>query len=212
MSLEVTTFVNGRWKENCYIAANEEGDAFIVDPGSQADDLLALIEQRGWRIHAIINTHGHFDHIGAVAAVKDRFRAPFFLHGSDARLLERANLFRMVFESPDPVKIPTITYDIAALPESFAVGPFRLVWIATPGHTEGSVCLRIENFLFSGDTLMRNAVGRTNLPGGNRDQLLISVRNLASLPAHTVVCGGHGPRTTIAAEFSPGSRVWSLIQ
>lgn len=212
MSLEITTFVNGRWKQNCYIAANAAGDVFIVDPGSQADDLFALIEQRGWSVHAIINTHGHFDHIGAVAAVKDRFHAPFFLHGSDARLLERANLFRMVFEAPDPVKIPTITQDIAALPESFEVGPFRVSWIATPGHTEGSVCLRIENFLFSGDTLMHNAIGRTDLPGGNRDQLLASVRSLMSLPGETVVCGGHGPRTTIAAELSPQSRVWSLLQ
>lgn len=212
MSLEVTTFVNGRWKENCYIASNAAGDAVIVDPGSQADDLLALIEQSGWRVHAIINTHGHFDHIGAVQAVKDRFQTPFFLHRSDERLLQRANLFRMVFEARDPVKIPTITHDIAALPESFAVGPFRVSWIATPGHTEGSVCLQIENFLFSGDTLMQNAVGRTDLPGGNREQLLKSVRSLASLRADTVVCGGHGLRTTIGEEFSPGSRVWSLIQ
>jgi hydroxyacylglutathione hydrolase len=70
----------------------------------------------------------------------------------------------------------------------------------------------IEDYLFSGDTLMHNAVGRTDLPGGNREQLLASVRSLMSLPRKTVVCGGHGPRTTLQEEFSPASRVWSLLQ
>ena len=211
MSLEVTTFVNGRWKENCYIVANGRGDAFVVDPGSQAEDLLSLIATKAWRVHAIVNTHGHFDHIGAVAAIMEQHRVPFFLHRADERLLERANLFRMVFEAHDPVRIPTITTDIASLPESFALGPFHLSWFATPGHTEGSVCLQVENYLFSGDTLMQNAIGRTDLPGGNREKLLSSVRGLSSLPGETVVCGGHGPRTTIAAEFSQGSRVSRLL-
>jgi hydroxyacylglutathione hydrolase len=211
LSLEVTTFVNGRWKENCYIVANGSGDAFVVDPGSQAEELLALIAAKAWRVHAIVNTHGHFDHIGAVAAIMDQHGVPFFLHRADERLLERANLFRMVFEARDPVRIPSISTDIAGLPESFDLGPFHLCWFATPGHTEGSVCLQIENYLFSGDTLMQNAIGRTDLPGGNREKLLASVRGLSSLPGETVVCAGHGPRTTIAAEFSQGSRVSRLL-
>jgi glyoxylase-like metal-dependent hydrolase (beta-lactamase superfamily II) len=212
VSIRVTTFVNGRWKENCYIAATPEGDAVVIDPGSQADDLISLVQQQGWRIHAVINTHGHFDHIGAVAAIKERYQAPFFLHGLDERLLQRANLFRMVFEARDPISVPTVTHNIAELPQQFEIGPLRISWIATPGHTEGSVCLQMENFLFSGDTLMRGAVGRTDLPGGNRDQLLNSVRGLMSLPAGTIVCGGHGPQTTIATEFAPGSPVRSLLQ
>ena len=203
--------MNGRWKENCYIVANESGDAFVVDPGSQAEELLSLISTKGWRVHAIVNTHGHFDHIGAVAALMEQKGVPFLLHRGDQRLLERANLFRMVFEARDPVRIPTITTDIASLPESFDLGPFRLSWFATPGHTEGSVCLQVDNYLFSGDTLMQNAIGRTDLPGGDREKLLASVRGLSALPGETVVCGGHGPRTTIAAEFSPGSRVSRLL-
>ena len=210
--MEVTTFVNGRWKQNCHIVANELGDVFVVDPGGQAEELLSLITGHGWRVHAIVNTHGHFDHIGAVVAIMDEYRVPFFLHSADAPLLKRANLFRMVFEARDPVRIPTITTDIASLTESFEVGPFRLSWFSTPGHTEGSVCLRLGNYLFSGDTLMQNAIGRTDLPGGNRDKLLASVRSLRRLPAETVVFGGHGPSTTIAAEFAPGSRVSRLVE
>ena len=210
MSLEVHTFINGRWKQNCYIAV-VDSNALIIDPGSQADELIALIDQNRWQVVAIVNTHGHFDHIGAVAALKDRCQAPFYLHSADARLVERGNLFRMVFESHEPIRIPTIDHDIAEMPNPFVLGPFQISWLSTPGHTQGSVCFEIENFLFSGDTLMRDAIGRTDLPGGNREQLLASIRKLKSLPGDTVVCGGHGPRTTIAAEFASGSRVLSLV-
>jgi glyoxylase-like metal-dependent hydrolase (beta-lactamase superfamily II) len=212
VSVEVTTFVNGRWKQNCYIVSNSDGDALIIDPGSQASGIISLVDERGWRVHGIVNSHAHYDHIGAVEEVKERYAAPFYLHAADEPLLMRANLYRMLFEANEAVRVPKITHDISALPQQFVVGPFALSWIGTPGHTEGSVCLLIEDYLFSGDTLMRNAVGRTDLPGGNREQLLASVRSLMSLPGKTVVCGGHGPRTTLQEEFSPASRVWSLLQ
>ena len=212
MSLQVTTFVNGRWRQNCYLIADSEGNAIIVDPGSQADDIAARVDENGWRVHAILNTHAHYDHVGAVAPLKDRYVAPFYLHGADEPLLKRANLYRMLFESRDAVRVPSVTHDIAGLPSNFEVGPFALSWIATPGHTEGSVCLLLRGFLFSGDTLMHDSIGRTDLPGGNRDQLVASVRKLMELPGDTVVCGGHGPRTTLEAEFSPGARVRSLVQ
>ena len=210
MSLEVTTFINGRWKENCHLVS-DNGLAIVIDPGSQADDLMGLIEQKGWQVLAILNTHGHFDHIGAVAPLKDRFQIPFYLHSADEKLLQRANLFRMVFEARDPISVPAITHDISGQPENFAIGPFKISWMSTPGHTDGSVCFRMGNFLFSGDTLMHNAIGRTDLPGGDSAQLLQSVQKLMSLPGETSVYGGHGPRTTIAEEFAPGSRVRSLI-
>lgn len=211
MTVEVTPFVNGRWKQNCYIVSMG-ADAIVIDPGSQGDDLIQLIESKNWHIHGIVNTHGHFDHIGAVAPLQEKYNAPFYLHGADERMMQRANLFRMVFEAKDPVKIPTISKDIASLPQQFEAGPFKLSWIATPGHTEGSVCLLIEDLLFSGDTLMKNKIGRTDLPGGNREKLLVSVKSLMSLPGETVVYGGHGPATTIAAEFAQGSKVRSLLQ
>ena len=211
MKVDVTVFVNGRWKQNCYIVSKDE-DAIVIDPGSQADDLIQLIDSKSCRIHGIINTHGHFDHIGAVAPLQEKYQAPFYLHGADERMMQRANLFRMVFEAKDPVKIPTITKDIASLPKEFEVGPFKIGWIAVPGHTEGSVVLLIESMLFSGDTLMKGKIGRTDLPGGKREQLLTSVKNLMSLPGDTVVYGGHGPATTIAAEFAEGSKVRGLLQ
>ena len=212
MKVQVTTFVNGRWKQNCYIVSSENGDAIVIDPGSQADQLIRLIDNHRWQVRAILNTHGHFDHIGAVALVQERYSAPFYLHKRDENLMQRANLYRMVFEAKDAVKIPTVWQDISALPPDFEAGPFRIEWMATPGHTEGSVCFRIGDKLFSGDTLMQNAIGRTDLPGGNREKLIASLKQLSLLPSKLVVYGGHGQLTTIAAEFAPGAKVRELLQ
>jgi glyoxylase-like metal-dependent hydrolase (beta-lactamase superfamily II) len=209
---EVITFVNGKWRENCYIVGSDGRDALVIDPGSDADEIGKLIDGRGWHVHAILNTHAHYDHVGAVAALMERYQAPFYLHAADERLLKSANLYRMLFESREAIRIPSVTQDISQLPATFTAGPFAISWIPTPGHTAGSVCLLIGNVLFSGDTLMHNALGRTDLPGANREQLLSSVRKLMELPGNTSVFGGHGPGTTLEAEFAVGSRVWSLIQ
>jgi hydroxyacylglutathione hydrolase len=212
MGVRVSTVVNGRWRENCHIASNDAGDALIVDPGSQFEDIAAHVDANGWHVLAILNTHAHYDHVGAVALLQDRYAAPFYLHSADAPLLKRANLYRMLFEARDAVRIPTISFDIAQLPPEFTIGSFGITWIPTPGHTDGSVCLHIENVLFSGDTLMHQAVGRTDLPGGNRPMLLESVRKLMTLPGDTIVYGGHGPSTTLDAEFAPGSSIRELLQ
>ncbi len=206
------TFVNGKWRENCYFVVNQDLDALIIDPGSRLEDICALVEENHWRIHAIVNTHAHYDHIGAVAGLQERFQVPFYMHAADAPLLKRANLYRMLFEAGEAIRIPTVTHDISLLPETFEAGPFTISWIATPGHTDGSVCLMCQGLLFSGDTLMHDSIGRTDLPGGNREKLLASIHKLKDLPPETVVYGGHGPRTTIGAEFSEGARVWSLLQ
>ena len=118
----------------------------------------------------------------------------------------------MIFESAEAIRVPMIDYDIATLPPVFQAGPFSVAWMATPGHTPGSVCFRLGEYLFSGDTLMHNAIGRTDLPGGDRSQLLASVRRLQDLPGDTVVCGGHGPQSSLKAEFAPGAPVWNLLQ
>jgi glyoxylase-like metal-dependent hydrolase (beta-lactamase superfamily II) len=210
--MRVKTIVNGKWRENCYIAVDDDGHALIVDPGSDSETIAAEVAANGWRVVGIINTHAHYDHVGAVAPLQELYGAPFYLHGADAPLLKRANLYRMLFESHDPVRIPSISHDISALPPVFGIGPFSIAWIGTPGHTDGSVCLLVDEVLFSGDTLMHNTLGRTDLPGGNRARLLASVRKLMELPPSTIVYGGHGPATTLGAEFAAGTRVWEQLQ
>ena len=210
--MRVSTIVNGRWRQNCHIIADDAGDAIVVDPGSDGDRIAGEVEANGWHVLAILNTHAHYDHVGAVVPLQQRFDAPFYLHGADAMLLRRANLYRMLFESNEAVRIPSISQDIATLPPVFRIGSFAITWIFTPGHTDGSVCLLLEGKLFSGDTLMHSAVGRTDLPGGDRARLIESLRKLRDLPGHTVVYGGHGPTTTLEAEFAPGSVVSELLQ
>lgn len=210
--MRVTTIVNGRWRENCHIVADDGRSAVIVDPGSECARIAEEVDANGWQVLAIVNTHAHYDHVGAVVPLQERYHAPFYLHGADAPLLKRANLYRMLFESQEVVRIPTISHDISALPSSFDIGPFSISWIPTPGHTEGSVCLLLDDVLFSGDTLMHKAIGRIDLPGGNHDRLVASLRRLMELPGETVVYAGHGPRTTLAAEFAPGSPAWSMLQ
>lgn len=211
-NLKVITFVNGKWFQNCYIVVNQDQEAMIVDPGGGLENITALVDENQWRLYAIVNTHAHYDHIGAVAGLQEKYQIPFYLHSADVHLLKRANLYRMLFESRDAVRIPKVTHDICALPATFEVGPFSISWIPTPGHTDGSVCFLCGGFLFSGDTLMHDSVGRTDLPGGNRERLLGSIRKLMELPPDTIVCGGHGPRTTIENEFAEGARVRSLLE
>jgi hydroxyacylglutathione hydrolase len=211
MKLEVTTFITGKWRQNCYLVSDPKGAAIIIDPGGQAEEIAALVDEKGLKPHAIVNTHAHYDHVGAVAPLKDRYSVPFYLHSADETLLKRANLYRMLFESHDAIRVPTATHDISQLAPDFTIGPFDVTWISTPGHTEGSVCFLLGGSLFSGDTLMHNALGRTDLPGGNRERLLTSVRKLMQLPGDTVVYGGHGPPTTLEAEFAAGALVLSLL-
>ena len=96
MSLRVEQFVTSDYKQNCYVAANGDGEALIVDPGSDADGIIAIIKKNGWQPLAVIATHAHFDHVGAVAEVMEHFDIPFYLHKKELSLLRRMNLFKMV--------------------------------------------------------------------------------------------------------------------
>ena len=180
MSLSVTTFVNGTWQENCYILSDAALNAIVIDPGSGAPEIIRLIDKAGYRVHGIVNTHAHFDHVGAVAELKEHFAVPFYLHSADAALLRRANTYKLMFDKGPAIRIPAITTDIAALPADFSVGPFALSWTSTPGHTDGSVCFQIDDVLLTGDTLLRGALGRTDLAGGNRDLLIATIRKNAT--------------------------------
>jgi len=204
MMVQVATFPNGKWRENCYIVGCEDGQALIIDPGSQPDGIAALIAERGWRLCAILNTHAHYDHVGAVEDLRVQYGVPFYLHRADELLLKRANLYRMLFESSETIRIPKETEPLPG-DEVVQVGPFSIDCVATPGHTPGSVCFRIGDYLFSGDTLLRGAVGRTDLPGGDRDQLAKSLRKLRSLPGGLVVYAGHGQSTILQKELSSDS-------
>ena len=190
--LRVTTFVNGKWRQNCYLISNAQGEALIIDPGSDPEAIVELITDLVVRPVAILNTHAHYDHIGAISDLMQRYQIPFFLHGDDAKLLKQANLYKILFETKNSIAIPPFGEDFAKWPEDLRMAGFSVRVIHTPGHTAGGVCLLIGSNLFSGDTLMPGGPGRTDLPGGDKVKLKDSLQKLRELPEDFLVYSGHG--------------------
>ncbi len=177
-------------------------DAVVIDPGDEADRIVAEIEKEGLRVLALLHTHGHFDHIGGSGAVSRATGARIRLHDADRflwdALPQQAALFGFTAE-PLPAPDGGLTDG-----EEIRFGSGSLRAIHTPGHTPGSTCFRLDGdapILFSGDTLFRRSIGRTDLWGGDPDGIVESIREkLFSLPATTRVICGHGPDTTVGEE------------
>lgn len=185
---------------NCFIAGCEETKkCAIIDPGDEAERILAIVKKHGFEVAAIINTHGHFDHVGANAAVKRATGAPLMIHELDAPWLSlvaqsAANWGLSGEDSPQPDRL--IAHD-----DTISVGNLTFTVIHTPGHSPGGVALFCGKHLFVGDTLFSGSIGRTDLPKGDHNTLLTSIRErLYVLPDDVVVYTGHGPETTIGRE------------
>ena len=199
----VRTIPVGPLQCNCSIVADTEaGEAVVIDPGDEADRILLALAATKCRAVALLHTHGHFDHIGGTAEVSRATGAAIRIHAADRplydRLPEQASFFGLSAEPPLP---PDGGF---ADGEKISVGRFRLEAIHTPGHSPGSTCFLLEGeapVLFSGDTLFRRSIGRTDLWGGDTDTILASIRQkLFALPAQLRVVCGHGPDTTIGEE------------
>lgn len=190
--MHVETFCNGDWAQNCYVLVNPADDAVIIDPGSEHEKLINLIEENNWRPLAVLNTHAHFDHVGAIAPILETFDIPFYMHSQDGPLLRQANMYKMLFGARESIRIPAITHDLENHPAELNIDGFELSWVATPGHTPGGVCFRCKDHLFTGDTLLSTGVGRSDLPGGNKTQLGKSISVIAALPQDLTIWAGHG--------------------
>lgn len=201
----ITTLAVGALAANCYlVTCPTTRQTLVIDPGAEAERILAEIAAREAQVIGILHTHGHFDHIGATEAVLAGLATPVFVaaHPADAYLYERAAREMAVgFGYPLP---ETLTLPDRALNEGdeVAVGALRLRVITMPGHTPGSVSLLCgETCVFSGDTLFRRGIGRTDLPGGDEDAIYESIlTRLYPLPDTLAVYPGHGPATTIGEE------------
>ena len=190
----------GELQANCYILAAVAGrEAVIIDPGSQKDKILRVLAKHKLKAAAVINTHGHIDHIGC----DDELGVPVYAHEKDVALLKDSRLNLSGFLSlPFSVKS-----EIKQLrdKEKINLAGIQLEVIHTPGHSPGGICLLTKNqdkdILFSGDTLFYGSVGRTDFEGADEATLLESIREkLLVLPDQTIVYPGHGPSTTIGYE------------
>ena len=187
---------------NCSIFGDEQsGEAIVVDPGDEIGRVQAVLARHGLKVKAIVITHAHIDHIGGAQKLKQATGAPVYMNRND-RELEKAldeQAAWLGVKTPEPVAIDHDAKDGDVL----ALGPAEFHVLHTPGHTQGSISLWIpsEGKLVAGDTLFRDSIGRTDLPGGDGRQILRSIHDkLLQLPEATVVIPGHGENTTIARE------------
>jgi glyoxylase-like metal-dependent hydrolase (beta-lactamase superfamily II) len=193
--------VVGVFEENCYVVGSRRTrEAICIDPGDKPDEILALARDMGVEIKLIANSHAHVDHILAVGDVKARTGASFLLHPRDVELARRAPQSAARFLGYVP-ELPPEPDALLADGDVVEVEGLRLRVLHTPGHTQGSVCYYTEGMLFSGDTLFRDSIGRTDLPGGDFDEEMRSILDrLLSLPDETIVLPGHMLETSIGAE------------
>jgi hydroxyacylglutathione hydrolase len=209
--MEIKCIVNGKWAENCYIVSHEQ-DAVIIDPGGNFELIKEYINTHQYNVWAVINTHAHFDHIGAVADVVDEYKCPFYLHSGDKRLLKSANLYMSLFMGEAPVRVPAIDVEIDKTVLPLVFNTLSVEVLFTPGHTEGGVCFLINDHLFTGDTLMNGSIGRLDLPGGNKEKMKRSLQMIAELPAQLPIYPGHGGISTIGEELANNEPFTSLLK
>ena len=191
-TFQITALPNGQWRQNCYVLSGDGAQAVVIDPGSDAQMIQKHLDDNQLEPIAILNTHAHYDHIGAVADLVDRYQIPFYLHAGDEKILKQANLYKILFESRKSVRIPAGFKDLASLPSTLKINHFSFEVLHSPGHTPGGVCFLFSQSLFSGDTLMPNGPGRTDLPGGDEQALNRSIDNFRNLSSQTIIYPGHG--------------------
>jgi hydroxyacylglutathione hydrolase len=194
----------GPIQTNCYIVHNQDKQALIIDPGGDANRLQQLINNKSLKPIAILLTHTHFDHIGAVEEIRNEYNVPVYVHKEEQYWLNDP-------ESNGSAKYPMIpdifvnkAEHIISGEKKMRVGPFSFEVFETPGHSPGSISFYFEeaSIVFSGDALFLGSIGRTDLVGGNHQQLISSIHNkLLTLPEETTVASGHGDITTIGVEM-----------
>ncbi len=185
---------------NCFILGCEQTkEAVVIDPGDDADRILMELAKAELKVKYLIDTHGHFDHVGANKRMKEVTGATLAIHPDDASMLSQlsrsAASFGLAAEnSPEPDMLLNDG-------DKVTFGSITLTVIHTPGHSRGGICLYTEGHLFAGDTLFAGSIGRTDLPGGDYDTLIASIKEkLLHLPDDTTVYTGHGPETTLLNE------------
>lgn len=196
---QVWTIETGeRWKEICYLIMHGCSDELVlIDPGDDPDFISNAILETGNKFRFLLLTHAHHDHIGAVESICTRFGVTCHLHKGDLRLLHHAPMYALSFAGK---KIERVTsFQTFEDTPSFKLGDDSIHVIHTPGHTPGSVCYSIGSSIFTGDTLLNEHIGRTDLPGGDRGKIQQSIEFLLNLPGddQMMLFPGHGSSWTL---------------
>lgn len=188
----IKTIPVGQLETNCYIVTNEKTlECVVIDPGDESNTILEYLEDNKLRCRAIMLTHGHFDHTGAVESVMEETGATVYMNTRDDIRTQKQMPFGFVLPEGG------IDYDDGDIIDEAGL---RFEIIATPGHTPGGVTIRCEDALFTGDTLFRGSCGRVDLPGGDSEAEMASLKKLCSLEGDFEVYPGHMDSTTLQRE------------
>ena len=179
----IKTLPVGDLETNCYVVTNENTlESVVIDPGDESNTILDYLEDNHLTCKAIFLTHGHYDHVGAVEAVQEETGAPVYMNAKDDAKNMQSSRF--------PYTLPEngFTFDDG---DHLTVAGIEFSILSTPGHTPGSVCIQAEEVLFTGDTLFRGSCGRTDLPGGDMDEMMASLKKICALEGDYEVYPGH---------------------
>lgn len=195
----VKTLIVGPIEENCHIIGDEKsGKAMVVDPGEDIDNIMKLVTQNGLTVEYIICTHGHFDHVGAVGALKAKTGASVLIHKDDLEIYNAAPKLALCFG---------IKVEKQPAPDQFIedgaiikIGDLSFRAMHSPGHSPGGIAIYGEGIVLTGDTLFAGSIGRTDLPGSDGSLIGKSLGKLMTLPDDTIVLCGHGPSSSIGQE------------
>lgn len=210
--MRVRRLAVGPFQANCYIVGpSASGHVIVIDPGDEGPRIQTVVEEAGGALAAILLTHAHLDHIGAVAHLRRAFDAPVYLHPADLPLYERAveqgAAFGLAVDPPPP---PDRDLGGSGMLE---IGGFAFELRHTPGHSPGGVTLVTDGRAFVGDCVFAGSIGRTDLPGGDPETLIDAIlTRILSLPGSTTLHSGHGPETTVAHEASTNPFLAPLME
>ena len=201
LNINVDSITVGPFQENTFILWEKElRSALLIDPGDDPDEIISKIRTLDLVPVAIINTHAHLDHVGAVSKIKDKFSIPFYLHKDEKQILEHYPEMCRMF-GMKPYEIPTVDNWISGDGE-IKFDNLKVTYLETPGHTPGGTTYMIDGHCFCGDTLFYGSIGRTDLSGGNFTTLMNSLGKLKNKLNHDwVIHPGHGPDTSMRHEL-----------
>ncbi len=197
--MEVTRIPVGELRANCYIIKTKNKNAAAVDPGGDFEQIKAFLDDNCIELKKIMLTHGHFDHIGAVAELAKKYGAQVYIHSLDSGMLN--DRMESLADAIGCYEfIPVDKYDTVKDGDIIKLDELEFQVIHTPGHTKGGVCYKCEKSLFTGDTLFKMSMGRTDFPGGSLEEMYDSLKKLADLDGNYDVYPGHNKTSNLDFE------------
>ncbi|MPW24567.1 MBL fold metallo-hydrolase [Alkalibaculum sp. M08DMB] len=196
--MKIECFNNNPMGTNTYVISSDNKNAAIIDPVGNIDNIIRYFDEKNLNLKHIILTHGHADHIGLVTKIKEITEALVYIHKDDEKMLNDKKLnLSTLFNDPMEFSGDIQLTDS----QEIMVGDMILEIIHTPGHTPGSICIKVDQNLFTGDTVFKGSIGRTDFPGGDYSNIVESISKISKLNPNLIVFPGHGESSTLQDEI-----------